>query len=143
MRESHHANRTFSLIKPARFQRRQKVTDYISSYPYKRHVKLVNKKPKNRTATLGRYPAYVELGEQNGSQIFQIPTEIWNSMTPEEQWAANQQFLEEMINNEAYFNLATPPYAPDNVNTFFEKEINFLLNNGYQMGINGIWLLPK
>lgn len=83
------------------------------------------------------------MGEKNGTQLFQIPTEIWDSMTPEERWAANQKFLDDMIRNGAFFNLATPPYAPDNFNSYFEKEINYLLNNRYQMGINGAWLLPK
>lgn len=121
----------------------QKVTDYISSYPDKRNLKLVKNKPKNEIATLGRFPEYVEMGEKNGTQLFQIPTEIWDSMTPEERWAANQKFLDDMIRNGAFFNLATPPYAPDNFNSYFEKEINYLLNNRYQMGINGAWLLPK
>lgn len=44
-------------------------------------------------SVLGRYPAYLQLGESIPSRVFSIPAWIWNRMSPTQHWAANTRFL--------------------------------------------------
>lgn len=45
------------------------------------------------TVVLGHYPEYL----QAGGRTFSVPTDVWDAMSPEEQWAANQKFLDRAI----------------------------------------------
>ena len=51
-------------------------------------------------------------------------------MTEEEQWAANQEFLDEAIARGDTFQLSSPPEDAQ-PGTGYYKEIEYLLNNGY------------
>ncbi|MBK1442509.1 hypothetical protein JHJ32_21095 [Parapedobacter sp. ISTM3] len=63
---------------------------------------------KGGTTVLGHYPQYVKVAETIGARTFQIPTKIWNKMTPAQQWGANQKFLDRMILRGDNIRLATP-----------------------------------
>lgn len=80
------------------------------------------------------------MSEKLGTKPFSIPDDIWNKMTKAEQWAANQKFLDRAIAKGAEFNLATPI---DKVRpgSFLEKEINYLLSQGYKFINNGTKLV--
>ena len=69
---------------------------------------LANAAGEESTTILGHYPEYVEISEQLGARRFQIPTEVWNKMSPAEQWAANQKFLDRTILRGDSIRLATP-----------------------------------
>jgi RHS repeat-associated protein len=60
------------------------------------------------TVVLGKYPEYKQVGEETGSRIFDVPSDAWNAMTTEEQWAANQRFLDRAIARGSEIRLATP-----------------------------------
>lgn len=89
---------------------------------------------------IGHYPEYVEMSKKLGTKPFSIPDDIWNKMTKAEQWAANQKFLDRAIAKGTEFNLATPI---DKVRpgSFLEKEINYLLSQGYKFINNGTKLV--
>ena len=46
---------------------------------------------------LGSYPDYVNLAEQLGANYFNVPMEQWAQMTADEQWAANQAFIDSAV----------------------------------------------
>jgi hypothetical protein len=48
------------------------------------------------------------MAQATGAKFFDIPTDVWDSMTPEEQWSANQAFLDGGMANRDTFLLATP-----------------------------------
>lgn len=60
------------------------------------------------TRVIGLYPEYIEKSKELGTKPFSIPDNVWNKMTKEEQWAANQKFLDRAIAKDAEFVLATP-----------------------------------
>ncbi|MET0465389.1 MAG: RHS repeat-associated core domain-containing protein [Chitinophagaceae bacterium] len=91
------------------------------------------------TTVLGHYPDYVNLANELGARRFQIPTEIWNKMTKSEQWAANQKFLDRMIARADNIRLATP-LEKVRPNTFYEQELKYLLDKGYKLSPDGLWL---
>jgi hypothetical protein len=90
---------------------------------------------------LGKYPAYVELSDARNARRFQIPDEAWNRMTPDEQWAANQKFLDRTIARGDDIVLATP-IGPDALPTgYYAKEIDYMLSQGYKVSPDGTRLI--
>lgn len=61
-------------------------------------------------------------------------------MTPAEQWAANQKFLDRAIAKDAEFFLATP-LKDLRKGTFFEKEVQYLMSKGYKLSSDGSKLI--
>jgi RHS repeat-associated protein len=89
---------------------------------------------------LGHYPEYINLSKEMGAKAFNIPTNIWNKMSPAEQWAANQKFLDRAIAKGAEFVLATPLSAIRK-GSFYEKEIQYLMSKGYKLSSDGYKLI--
>ncbi|MCL5039044.1 MAG: hypothetical protein M1299_04340 [Firmicutes bacterium] len=89
---------------------------------------------------IGHYPEYVEMSGKLGTKPFSIPDNIWSKMTPSEQWAANQKFLDRTIAKGSEFNLATPI---DKVRpgSFLQKEIEYLTSQGYKLSSDGTKLV--
>jgi hypothetical protein len=95
------------------------------------------------TTVIGHFPAYVNLAQELGANYLNIPLEEWDAMSQAEQWAVNQQFLDEAIANGDTFQLATPledmrPGSP------FAQEVQYLMSpsNGYQPSADGTQLVP-
>jgi RHS repeat-associated protein len=82
------------------------------------------------TTVLGSYPEYVEMGDELGANYFNVPPDEWSAMTPEEQWAANKEFLDEAIERNDTFQLTKSPDEAEE-GTFFQKEIEYLRDQGY------------
>jgi hypothetical protein len=95
------------------------------------------------TTVIGHYPAYVNLAQELGANYLNIPLEEWDAMSPAEQWAANQAFLDEAIANGDTFQLATP-LAEMDPDSFFAQEVQYLTDPdvGYQPSPDGTQLLP-
>lgn len=75
-----------------------------------------------------------------GTKPFSIPDNIWNKMSKTEQWVANQKFLDRAIARGSEFNLATP-IDKIRPGSFLEKEINYLLSQGYKFSSAGAKLV--
>ena len=69
-----------------------------------------------------------------------MPTEIFDNMTKSEQWLANKKFLDRAINRNESFNLATP-LENMRKGSFFEEEVNYLLEKGYKLNESGTMLI--
>lgn len=63
-------------------------------------------------------------------------------MTPAEQWAANQRFLDRGIANGDAFFLATPIDAMRAGDSAYAREINYLLDHGFTFNSAGTFLVP-
>jgi|GEM_PF-1410764 len=89
---------------------------------------------------IGHYPEYVDMSNKLGTKPFSIPDNIWNRMTPAEQWTANQKFLDRAIAKSSEFNLATPA---DKVRpgSYLQKEIEYLTSQGYKLSSDGTKLV--
>ena len=87
---------------------------------------------KSNVKGIGRYPAYLNLSEDLGVKPFTIPGDVWNKMSKEEQWAANQKFLDRAIEKNSVFVLASPL---KNAGTYYAKEIEYLVGKGYHYEI--------
>jgi hypothetical protein len=90
---------------------------------------------------LGHYPEYLDLGESLGANTFSIPADVWNALSPDEQWAANQAFLDEGIANGSEFRLATPAEAARE-GSFYERELQYMHSEGYTVNSDGMSLVP-
>jgi hypothetical protein len=90
---------------------------------------------------LGRYPRYVELSDELNARRFEIPIPVWNRMTPSEQWAANQRFLDRTIARGDEVILASPidDLPPT---SSFAKELRYMRSKGYRVSEDGKKLLP-
>jgi RHS repeat-associated protein len=93
------------------------------------------------TVVLGHYPEYTELGARIGAQTFSLPADVWEAMSPAEQWASNQAFLDEAIANDSAFQLATPADAARE-GSFYERELQYMTSEGYTVSGDGMSLLP-
>lgn len=95
-----------------------------------------------RTAVvLGHYPEYEELGAKIGAKTFSVAPDVWNAMSAEDQWAANQAFLDEGIANSSTFRLATPADAARE-GSFYERELGYMQGEGYTISSDGTQLVP-
>ncbi len=90
---------------------------------------------------LGRYPKYLDVAKDVGGKVFSLPAEVFDKLTPEEQWAKNQSFLDEAIANGDQFLLASG-WADATANSFFYKELNYLFSVGYTLSPRGNFLIP-
>lgn len=92
------------------------------------------------TVVLGHYPEYVDLAKATGGRTFQVPTKVWDSWSPTEQWAANQKFLDRAIARGSNVQLATPANAARE-GSFFERELQYMQSRGYSVGPDGTSLI--
>jgi hypothetical protein len=93
--------------------------------------------PQVGRTVLGHYPAYVEKAAELGARRFNVPTDIWNKMSPAQQWAANQKFLDRMIARGDQVILATQANAA-RAGSFFARELQYLKSQGYQLADDGL-----
>jgi hypothetical protein len=93
---------------------------------------------------LGRYPAYLELGEQLGATVFNVPLAHWRTMSRQQQWEMNRLFLDQAIGNDAIFILASRPPSRADGPSFFRDELDYLGQKGYEVVKEGnMWKLRK
>jgi RHS repeat-associated protein len=90
-------------------------------------------------SVLGSYPGYIELADQLAARRFSIPVNIWNSMTPEQQWAANVKFLDRMISRGDNIVLSTSAFNAKAGTTFY-RELQYLYSKGYKVSSGGMLL---
>jgi RHS repeat-associated protein len=90
---------------------------------------------------IGRFPDYVELAESLNATYFSVAPEVWEALTPTEQWAANQAFLDQVIARGDIVTLASPLSAAIS-GTFFAQEVGYLMSMGYVLNNTGTALLP-
>jgi RHS repeat-associated protein len=90
----------------------------------------------NGVTVLGHYPEYVDMAESLGARVFKVPEKIWNSMSPEQRWAANQRFLDRAMARGDEIVLATPIQRA-RPNSFFVRELEYLREMGYVPSIDG------
>jgi hypothetical protein len=90
---------------------------------------------------LGHYPSYVESAARSGGRTFQVPKHIWDAMSPGEQWAANQKFLDRAIARGSEIRLATPANAARE-GSYYERELQYLTSKGYQPNASGTRMTP-
>ena len=102
-------------------------------------IGTISTKSKNITV-LGHYPDYVELANKLNAKRFQIPTNVWNKMSPSEQWAANLKFLDRMIKRGDRIKLATP-ISKVKPGSYYEKELKYLMKSGYKLNNKGTELI--
>ena len=93
------------------------------------------------TSVLGSYPKYLEKAAELGAERFNIPTSIWNKMSAVEQWAANQRFLDRLIQRGDQVILSTPA-AEARAGSSFARELEYLQSQGYRLNAEGTALLP-
>jgi hypothetical protein len=79
---------------------------------------------------IGRFPYYLELGERLKAKVFNIPQSEWDTMTREQRWAINREFLDAAIAAGEQIILAT---APEKVplGSTLEMELEYLATYGY------------
>jgi hypothetical protein len=83
----------------------------------------------------------VTLGKGLGAAYFEVPTAHWNKMTADQQWAANQKFLDRAINRGDVFQLATPIEIVRPASAL-AKEIAYILSKNYTLSPGKSFLIP-
>ena len=90
---------------------------------------------------LGHYPGYVEMAERLGARYFNIPKRVWHQMSPEQQWAANQRFLDRIISHGDTVLLSTQATRA-RAGSAFSREVEYLTRHGYQLVDDGTRMIP-
>jgi RHS repeat-associated protein len=88
-------------------------------------------------AVLGKFPEYVGVADELGAYRFNIPTDIWQRMTPAEQWAANVKFLDGVIARGYKIVLSNPVKDISKVTGTFRKELDYLIQRGFRLSDDG------
>lgn len=92
---------------------------------------------------LGHFPAYIDLAKSLSARVFSIPSEVYQSMTPEQRWDANQAFIDSALADGCPIILATPP-SQVRVASAFQQELAYLTDLGWTpVWQNGRWELRR
>ena len=92
---------------------------------------------KRGKVVIGKNPDYKNLASEIGAKRFNVPTDIWNKMSKAEQWAANRKFLDRMIQRGDEIILSNPVRKIDDVSGVFRQEIDYLVEQGFQLSGDG------
>lgn len=82
------------------------------------------------------------MAENLRANRFSIHADDWAKMTPDEQWNANKEFLDGIIANESEVLLADRVTSIEEVGGWLRRELDYLLENGYQLVDDGTRLVP-
>ena len=82
----------------------------------------------------------METAEKIGARHFNIPPAIWEKLSSAEQWAANQKFLDRAIARGDEIILSNP-FPPSKAGTALQKEVEYLLEKGYELVDDGMRLI--
>jgi hypothetical protein len=88
-------------------------------------------------SVIGRFPAYRNLAIEKGWRYFEVPTAIFNSWSPAQQWAANAKFLDRAIARGDVFKFASSLDKAEE-GTGFAREIEYLIDHGYDFLEDGM-----
>lgn len=94
------------------------------------------------TIVLGKYPDYLKLADDLGARVFNVPKDIWKTMSVAQQWEANRAFLDEAIALGSEIRLASSALPIDTLTGYYAQEINYLLKQGYTVSKDGLRLIP-
>ena len=107
----------------------------------KKVVDVVDDVTTTGTTVLGKYPNYINLASKLNARRFNIPTKIWNKMSPSEQWAANVKFLDRTIARGDKILLSNPVKNINKVSGYLRMELDYLMSKGYKLNSNGTQLI--
>lgn len=86
---------------------------------------------KTGRAVLGSYPGYLEKAHRTGASFFDIG-DVWNSLSREEQWAANRHFLDKVAEAGQQIYLSVPK-GKINPTSWLAREVAYLVEEkGYR-----------
>jgi len=86
---------------------------------------------------LGTFPDYLKLADELNAKKFNIPKEIWDTMTDAERWSANQKFLDRAIANGSEIILSAPVKNIDDILGTYRKELDYLMSKDYSLNVDG------
>jgi RHS repeat-associated protein len=104
-------------------------------------IKAVGYNVQKSITVLGRYSAYIDVAKDVGGKVFSVPAEIWNKLSAAEQWALNQQFLDDAIARGDTFYLASK-WANAPTGSFYRMELEYLFSKGYTLSVYQNYLIP-
>ena len=87
------------------------------------------------------YSNYVKLSDELGARRFEIPSDVWNRMSPAERWGANQRFLDRMISKDGEIILSNSANQAQRGTSFF-RETEYLKGQGYRVSDDELRMLP-
>ena len=90
---------------------------------------------------LGRYPKYIQMAQSLKSRLFNYPTNIWNRLTPNQQYRLNMEFLKVAADRGQEILLSANAYSAPPTSAF-ASEINYLLSRGYRIVDEG-WRMVR
>jgi hypothetical protein len=93
------------------------------------------------TRVLGKNPYYLDFAEEVGGKRFQIPDEIWNKMSPDARWMANQKFLDRGVALGEPFALSNKVTDIGSVTGYYGKELRYLQSKGYVLNPEGTMMI--
>ena len=87
---------------------------------------------------LGKWPDYINYCKQRltagqDCNCLDIPKDTWLSWNRNQQWAENERFLVQCVNDGREFLIKVPSLMPDDVGrgSFLETELTFLSKMGF------------
>ena len=92
---------------------------------------------------LGKWGTYEKLAERLSANKFHLSDAVWKAMSHEERWAANRKFLDEAIKRGDEIILSNFVPNIDSQVGFFRMELDYLLQNGYELGAEGYSMIRR
>ncbi len=108
------------------------------------HTRLKYGAAPDNIVVLGRTGNYEVLAERIGARHLAIPRAVWDGMTRDERWIANQEFLDNAIVKGHRIVLSDNPLRspPIPVGSFFWKELEYLKGLGWTISPDGTRMVP-
>jgi RHS repeat-associated protein len=100
---------------------------------------------RNVAAVIGKYldnPSYIEVGKHLNVKVLDIPTHLWEQMSPSQRWTTTQKFLDGIIAREGDFLFNKPIKSIGSQSGEFRKELDYISQKGFQLSQDG-WGMTK
>jgi hypothetical protein len=79
---------------------------------------------------IGRYRLYILEAKKLNAEVFNLPPDEWEPLTPDQRWALNKEFLDKAIAANDQIRLVTPPEKVP-LGSTLEKELIYLASRGW------------
>ena len=96
-------------------------------------------------AVIGKYldtPSYLDVGKHLNKSVLNVPTQLWEKMSPDQKWASTQKFLDSVIANKGdlLFNKSITSITSQSGE--FRKELDYVSQKGYLLSQDG-WSMTR
>jgi hypothetical protein len=106
-----------------------------------KEVAVLGRSLKKDSEGIGKIIGYEVLGRSEGATFMSVPDEIWKHLDESGKWDLNKKFLDRIVKQSKEIVFSHDPRLYINSDSFFGKEIRYLLSKGFKISDDGLRMI--